>query len=78
MSAPPIRDCPGPDAHARARASIAAAPERILWGSDWPHAKRFDPMPSDGDLLGLLAGWVPDEAMRRTILVDNPAQLYGF
>lgn len=72
------RGFPYSDTHDMARVAIAAAPGRILWGSDWPHVNHFDPMPNDGDLLGLLAEWVPDEAMRRTILVDNPARLYGF
>lgn len=66
------------DTHEMARAAIAAAPERILWGSDWPHVNHFDPMPNDGDLLGLLAEWAPEEALRRMILVENPARLYGF
>lgn len=69
---------PYADTHEMARAAIAAAPQRILWGSDWPHVNHFDPMPNDGDLLGLLAEWAPEEALRRMILVENPARLYGF
>ncbi|MFN3449520.1 MAG: amidohydrolase family protein, partial [Roseococcus sp.] len=69
---------PYADTHEMARAAIAAAPQRILWGSDWPHVNHFAPMPNDGDLLGLLADWAPEEALRRTILVENPARLYGF
>lgn len=62
-----------------AQALIAAGPERCVWGSDWPHPMVNDrPMPNDGDLADLLADWAPDEAQRRRILVDNPAQLYGF
>lgn len=61
-----------------AAALLVAAPQRLLWGSDWPHVMQVKPMPNDGDLLDLLAMWVPDEASRRGILVDNPAALYGF
>jgi 2-pyrone-4,6-dicarboxylate lactonase len=62
-----------------ARAVIEAAPERVIWGSDWPHVAHFDkPMPNDGDMLGLLAEWAPDAARRAMILSGNPARLYGF
>jgi len=62
-----------------ARALIAKAPERLLWGSDWPHANlQGKAMPNDGDLLDLLADWAPEESVRSRILVDNPAGLYGF
>ena len=61
-----------------ARALVAAAPERMLWASDWPHPMIDRPMPNDGDLLDLLADWVPEEDTRRRILVDNPARLYDF
>jgi predicted TIM-barrel fold metal-dependent hydrolase len=57
---------------------IEAAPERVVWGSDWPHVHHYGNMPNDGDMLGLLAGWVPDPARRAAILADNPARLYGF
>lgn len=60
-----------------ARALIAAAPERILWGTDWPHPN-VRHMPDDGDLVDLLAAFAPDEATRNRILVDNPARLYDF
>ena len=69
---------PYTDSHAMARAVIAAAPTRILWGSDWPHVHHYGAMPNDGDMLGLLADWVPEAGLRKTILVDNPATLYGF
>jgi predicted TIM-barrel fold metal-dependent hydrolase len=53
------------------------APERLLWGSDWPHVQLNDRrMPNDGDLVDLLAEWVPDERVRRMILAVNPRQLY--
>ncbi len=61
-----------------AAALLAVAPERLLWGSDWPHVMQVKPMPNDGDLLDLLARWVPDAPLRTRILVDNPAALYGF
>ncbi len=50
-----------------------------MWGTDWPHPMVNDrPMPNDGDLADLLADWAPEEAQRHSILVDNPARLYGF
>jgi 2-pyrone-4,6-dicarboxylate lactonase len=63
-----------------ARALVAAAPDRLVWGSDWPHVnmEQGKPMPSDGALLDKLADWAPDEATRRKILVVNPERLYGF
>ena len=62
-----------------ARALLAHAPERLLWGSDWPHVNMNGRlMPNDGDLLDLFARWVPSESMRRRILVDHPRQVYGF
>jgi predicted TIM-barrel fold metal-dependent hydrolase len=71
-------DLPYADVAPMARALAAAAPERLVWGSDWPHVMVRKPMPNDGALLDLLADWVPDDAVRRRILVDNPVQLYGF
>ncbi|MGY2046734.1 amidohydrolase family protein [Methylobacterium sp. JK268] len=65
------------DASAVARAFAAAAPERMVWGSDWPHRGEKH-MPDDSRLFDLLAAWAPDEPARRRILVDNPAALYGF
>ena len=73
-----------------AKALIAANPQRILWGTDWPHPdsrvlpnrKATDIAPlyqiDDGRVLNQLALWAPDAALRKTILVDNPARLYGF
>jgi predicted TIM-barrel fold metal-dependent hydrolase len=57
---------------------VEAAPDRLLWGSDWPHPQYFKPMPNDIGLLDMMLDWVPDEATRRMILVDNPAELFGF
>lgn len=61
-----------------ASALAMTRPDRLLWGSDWPHVMCKKPMPNDGDLLDLVADWVPDAATRNAILVDNPARLYGF
>ncbi|MBP1090363.1 amidohydrolase family protein [Bradyrhizobium diazoefficiens] len=61
-----------------ARAYVHAAPERILWGTDWPHPTQRGTKPDDAQLLDLLADWAPDEPTRRRILVKNPAELFGF
>ena len=61
-----------------ARALNEAAPERCLWGSDWPHVAAWGGPPPVGDLLDLLAEWIPDAARRRLTFVDNPRRLYGF
>jgi predicted TIM-barrel fold metal-dependent hydrolase len=62
---------------------IQAAPERCVWGSDWPHpdaTKKLNPvaMPDDVSLLNLLAHWAPDAKLRHRILVENPETFYGF
>ena len=57
---------------------MKAAPERLVWGSDWPHPSERTDKPDDALLFDLLAQWAPDEAVRNRILVDNPARLYGF
>jgi len=79
-----------PDAAPLAKALIAANPKFIIWGTDWPHTnsapapgrKPTDVSPltqiDDGRLLNQLALWAPDAAVRKQILVDNPARLYGF
>ena len=61
-----------------ARALHRAAPDRCVWGSDWPHVAYWGHMMNVGDLLDLLADWVPDEAARKRVLVDNASRLYGF
>jgi predicted TIM-barrel fold metal-dependent hydrolase len=61
-----------------AHALVEAAPDRLVWGSDWPHVLLETTMPNDGDLVDLIAVWAPDEAVRRRILVDNAEKLYGF
>jgi len=69
---------PFTDAVPFAQALIAAAPDRILWGTDWPHPNVGAHMPNDGDLVDLFAQMAPDPATQRKILVENPARLYGF
>lgn len=61
-----------------ARALAETALDRIVWGSDWPHPMLDGPMPNDGELLDLLAAWLPDPLQRQAVLADNPARLYGF
>lgn len=61
-----------------ARALVARRPDRIIWGTDWPHPICPVPMPNDGDLTDHLADWIEDEATRRRVLLDNPARLFGF
>ncbi len=58
-------------------ALVAANPDRLLWGSDWPHV-RMDPAPDAGATLDLALEWLGDAALARRILVDNPAALFGF
>ena len=79
-----------PDATPLAQALIATNPDRIVWGTDWPHPDSVTPpgkQPSDvtplfqiddGRLLNQLPMWAPDADVRKKILVDNPARLYGF
>ena len=67
-----------PDARALHQALVAANPERLMWGTDWPHPSiPAAVMPDDGHLLDLLFDWTPDEAVRRKILVETPARLFG-
>jgi predicted TIM-barrel fold metal-dependent hydrolase len=57
---------------------IDARPDRVIWGSNWPHAGVAVPMPNDGDLLDFLLVAAPNEQDRKRILADNPAALYGW
>ena len=69
---------PYDDVAPMAHALIDAAPERIMWGTDWPHPNKYEVNPNDGDLADALGEWVEDEAIRQKILVDTPAALYRF
>lgn len=71
-------DLPYEEAGDFARAAVEAAPGRVVWGTDWPHVMVTKPMPNDADLCDLFVQWIPDPEARRRILVDNPAELYGF
>lgn len=59
-------------------ALVNCNPERLVWGTDWPHPAIAKAMPDDGALVDLLATWLPGERLRRQVLVENPARLYGF
>ncbi len=83
LSAPYETSKAGPplytDVGALAKALARAAPDRMVWASNWPHPSvPRDQVPDDADLLDLLLDWAPDERVRRKILADNPARLYGF
>jgi D-galactarolactone isomerase len=69
---------PYTDSSEVARAYVQAAPERVLWGTDWPHPTQRDTKPDDALLIDLLAEWASDGGTRQRILVDNPAELFGF
>lgn len=66
------------DAGAVAAAYVRAAPERMVWGSDWPHPSEKDTKPDDAALFDLLRAWAGDDATFTRILVGNPERLYGF
>ncbi len=61
-----------------AHAMLAAAPDRVVWGTDWPHPSAREKMPADADLADLLAQWIREPMDLQRVLVDNPARLYGF
>jgi predicted TIM-barrel fold metal-dependent hydrolase len=61
-----------------ARKIMDTRPDRVVWGSDWPHVGQMVKMPRTTPLVNLLQDWVPDEAARNRVLVDNAAMLYGF
>jgi predicted TIM-barrel fold metal-dependent hydrolase len=66
------------DSSAVARTYVQKAPERLVWGSDWPHPSERENKPDDAILFDLLLGWAPEERVRNRILVQNPEVLYGF
>ena len=67
-----------PDARPFHEALVQANPERLVWGSDWPHPRVEGEMPDAGRLFELFQRWTPEETTRHRILVTNPAKLYGF
>jgi 2-pyrone-4,6-dicarboxylate lactonase len=71
-------DFPFADVDPLVKKLVEHAPNRMLWGSDWPHPQYFKPMPNDVALLDMMLDWVPDEANRKLIFVDNPAEIFGF
>ena len=73
-----LQTMPHADTDVYAHELIKAAPQQVVWGSDWPHVMVKGAMPNDGDICDLLGNWVLDEATRKRVLVDNPARLYGF
>jgi predicted TIM-barrel fold metal-dependent hydrolase len=66
------------DAIPYAQALIETAPDRLLWGTDWPHPNILKDMPNDGELVDLFFEFTKDETIQKKILVDNPVRLYGF
>ncbi|MCX7143470.1 MAG: amidohydrolase family protein [Proteobacteria bacterium] len=60
------------------QALLSANPEQCLWGLNWPHVSWTEAMPNDGALLDLFEDWTPQANIRRQVLVDNPAKLFGF
>jgi predicted TIM-barrel fold metal-dependent hydrolase len=75
-----VKGFPYDDVAPLARGFIEANPDRCVWGSDWPHPNLYEGthMPDDGQLMDMLGAWAPSDELRRKILVDNPARLYGF
>ena len=71
-------DLPYADVVPLAHRLASVNPDRLIWGTDWPHVMNKKPMPNDGDLTDLIADWLPDAALRERVLVTNPASLYRF
>ncbi len=69
---------PYSDTNPFAHALIAANPKQVVWGTDWPHVMVKGIMPNDADLLDLLQVWIPDPAIRKQVLSENPERLYQF
>jgi 2-pyrone-4,6-dicarboxylate lactonase len=69
---------PFDDAIPFASALIESAPDRVLWGTDWPHPNISKDMPNDGGLVDLMYRFCPDAGLRQKLLVDNPMRLYDF
>ncbi|KLU27173.1 amidohydrolase family protein [Caballeronia mineralivorans] len=74
-----MEEPPYPSVVPIARALVKHAPERLVWGSDWPHTNMWDrTMPNDAVLVDTLAQWIDDDATLKRIMVENPSVLYGF
>lgn len=75
-----LKDGSGNDMRPFAQELVATRPDRILFGTNWPHPNLFgsDYMPDDGLLLNRFCEWIPDKIVQKHIFVDNPATLYGF
>jgi len=71
-------DMPYDDVEPIAKALMTARPDRLLWGTDWPHPINKKPMANDGDMFDLVVGWLPDGNIRQQVMVENPRRLYGF
>lgn len=61
-----------------AQALIKANPDRLIWGSDWPHVAMYGNMPNDADLLDHMLDWTSDAKIQQKIFTDNPVELFGF
>jgi predicted TIM-barrel fold metal-dependent hydrolase len=69
---------PYDDVKPLAEALMKAAPQRIMWGTDWPHPNKYEVNPNDADLVDAFGDWVGDETLRRKIMVETPAAFYRF
>jgi predicted TIM-barrel fold metal-dependent hydrolase len=69
---------PYDDVKPMARALVEAAPDRIMWGTDWPHPNKYVANPNDGDLVDAFGDWIADQTLRHKIMVETPAKFYRF
>ena len=69
---------PYDDVKPMAEALVEANPDRIVWGTDWPHPNKYEVNPNDGDLVDAFGDWIADDGLRRKIMVDTPAAFYRF
>jgi 2-pyrone-4,6-dicarboxylate lactonase len=69
---------PYDDVKPMARALVEAAPDRLMWGTDWPHPNKYVVNPNDGDLVDAFGDWITDRALRHKIMVETPARFYRF
>ena len=72
------QDAPWDDMGRLARLLTGHRPDRLVWGTNWPHPSRFAQMPGDNEILDALSSWVPDALLLKYILATNPSALYGF